>query len=468
MKLISFIVSLFILNSSHGAINPKLIRESVEKFHPIILSSYEEVLGSQEKIKAAKGNFDSKIIGDHFRVSTGMWARTYTDLMIEKPLLFNNTKIYTGYSYGFNGNFPPQFSTWSTNSGGTPRAGLSTSLWRNRSVDTNRGLIKTSQLDNKIADGKFNLTIWDIQRLGEVAYWEWVTSLKIQKIYQALLQNAEERNKYLVSRVVKGALPKIILRENEQYIANRKASLFKAKERQISASFTLSLFYRDSFGETILPKHDEGFEDYPDDLNYLLNSITTQMDVKQITTNRPEVTNLQAELQKADIQLKISEELIKPKLDLWGDYTRNIGNEDPVNPPHIWSFGIKFEIPIERNLGNGNISIAKNSMRATQKNLQFQKEKFEAEINSAKNALYLQKEQVEQSRIELARSKEILEAENFKFKSGSGNLFLINLREESVANAEASLYETSLNFISTYITYQAMTKTNLKPYEVIK
>jgi len=468
MKVILFISSLFITNIMYGAINPQLIRESIEKFHPIIQSSYEEVLASSEKIKASKGNFDSKITSDHSRVTSGMWARTFTDFMLEKPIPFNNTKIFAGYSYGFNGNFPPQFSTWSTNSGGTPRAGISSSLWRNRVIDSNRGVIKTNELDKKIAEGNFNLTLWGMQRLGEIAYWEWVTSIKVQKVYEALLQNAEERNKYLVSRVEKGALPKIILRENEQYIANRKASLFKARERQISATFNLSLFYRDSMGATILPTLNENYEDYPDDLDTFLQNINTSLEVQKISSHRPEVINLETEVMKTEVQLKISEELIKPKIDVWGDYTRNIGNEDPTNPPHIWSFGLKLEIPIERNLGIGNISAARNSLRATQKKLQFQREKFDTEISSAKNALFLQAQQVEQSKVELARSKEILEAENFKFKSGSGNLFLINLREESLANAEASLYETTFNFISTYATYQAMTKTSQKSSEVIK
>jgi outer membrane protein TolC len=458
MMKMNFIFLSLISFSSFGSIHPKLIRESVERNHPLVLSSLEEFKASEGRLKTAKGNFDTKVVGEHYRVASGMWARTFSDIMLEVPTQFNNSKIYTGYSYGFNGVFPPQYSTWSTNSGGTPRVGISTSLLRNRSIDANRGSIRINQENYLIAQGNFFLNLWNLGQLGEIAYWEWVNSHKIQKVYENLLLNAETRNEFLKSRVEKGALANIILRENEQYIAGRKRALFEASERLARASYALSLFYRDSNGRPQIPTVDETYEDYPEDMESLFNSIDLKLNPEEISQKRPEIINIKSKIKSSQVEFEVAQELLKPKMDLWGDYSKNIGNEFLDNPPQVWSFGVRIEIPIERNLGQGSISSARNMRNAAEKEFKYEKERLESEIFAIQKAITLQWQQIQQSQVERQRSQEILDAENFKFKSGRGNLFLVNLREEALANAEASLYETTFKLMTTLITYQTITK----------
>lgn len=452
------LIHLLLLASSFSAtaLTPQAVRESALKHHPTVKNAIDRMLAGADSVQGARGAFDAKLVGDHSRVATGVWRRTLTDVAIEKPIATNNSRVYAGYSYGFNGSFPPQFSTLSTNSGGTPRVGLATSLWRHRSIDAARAALKNARFDASIAKGEKLLTEWDIGRLSEIAYWEWVTAQRIQQVYENLLGNAEARNGLLNSRVQRGDAPKVLVRENEQYIAGRKAGLMAATERRIRAEYELSLFLRDEQGAPLLPKEKEPFEDYPEDLARLLQQLDFGADIGQLAQRRPDIANLSASFEKAKVNLAMARNDLMPKVDVWGDYARNIGDEDPENPPHVWSFGVRLEIPIERDLGKGNIAAAQNLENAARREWELGKQSYHAAIMANREALRLQLGQVEQAAIELARARELVEAENYKLRSGGGNLFLVNLREEASARAEASWHEARLGFMATLLGYKAL------------
>jgi hypothetical protein len=442
----------------NASISPTIVKESALKHHPLVTSSLAKFMSGQDQVRAAKGSFDTKLVSDHYRVASGMWARTFTDVILEKPVPFANSAIYAGYSYGFNGQFPPQYSTFSTNSGGSPRLGMKTSLWRHFKLDAKRAYLKNSILDSKVLEGQNYLTQWEISKLSEVAYWEWVTSTHLQAVYQNLLKLSEARSSYLSSRISRGDAPKIMIRENEQYMAKRRFALLAANERLIRAEYGLSLFLRDESGLPLRPSENESYEDYPVNLAAFLEALQKIDTIEDVSRRRPELTNLKLQIEKNKNDISLAENDLKPKFDLFGDYTRNMGNEDPENPPHIWTVGLKLEIPIERNLGLGNISAAKNRQLATEKEFQIASETYKAEILSMQKSIFLQFEKVSQSEIEFSRAKELLESENIKFKSGGSNLFLVNVREENLANAEASLYETKLQFLSSYVSFMAQIK----------
>ncbi len=454
---------LFIALPAWAALTPQAVRESALKFHPTVRGAVDRMLAGEETVRGARGAFDTKLVADHYRVASGFWARTMSDVMIEKPLQVANSKVYAGYSYGFNGMFPPQFSTVSTNSGGTPRVGASASVWRHRSIDPARAALRASGFDSQIARGEKDLTFWDIGRLSEIAYWEWVTAQRVETVYKNLLKNGEARNGFLESRAQRGDAPQILVRENEQYIANRKAGLMAATERRIRAEYALSLFLRNENGEPTLPAENEAFQDYPQDFAPLLASDELNANVEEIARRRPDIANLGADFEKSRIDLELAEQDLKPKVDVWGDYTRNIGDEDPTNPPHVWSFGVRLEIPIERNLGKGNIAAAKSRQSAAQRNWDLGRQTYQTEVLANKRALALQLGRVEQAAVELARARQLVEAESYKLKSGGGNLFLVNLREEAAANAEASWHESRFGFMSTLLSYQALVKVSDKP-----
>ena len=116
-------------------------------------------------------------------------------------------------------------------------------------------------------------------------------------------------------------------------------------------------------------------------------------------------------------------------------------------------------VPIERNLGNGNIAAAKARRMVAQKQMSYGQQSYKFEVMSLRQALQLQLEQVTQSEIEFTKAKELVTSEAYKFKTGGGNLFLVNIREEAMARAGASFHESRLSFMNTLLTYQALVST---------
>ena len=115
--------------------------------------------------------------------------------------------------------------------------------------------------------------------------------------------------------------------------------------------------------------------------------------------------------------------------------------------------------PIERNLGNGNIGAARARRMVAEKEMSFGRQSYKFEVMATRRTLNLKLEQVTQSEIEFTKAKELVTSETYKFKTGGGNLFLVNLREQALANAEASFHEARLVFMNTLLGYQALVST---------
>jgi outer membrane protein TolC len=244
---------------AYSAISPQIVKERALKYHPTVRAALERMRAGEQSAIGAKGLFDTKIVSDYKRQTKHDWNTTVSRTQLEKPLRVANSKIYAGTEQisSPTGMLSPIYNTG--NPGTTGQAGnysllgLKMSLWKNLFLDPNRAAYKNAKYDANMARADKQLTDLDIGKYGQLAYWEWVTAQKVKNVYEELLKNGETRNDYLVSRSSKGDIAKILVTENEQYIANRKGSLQSAKERLLRAEFALSLFYRDENAEPIIP-----------------------------------------------------------------------------------------------------------------------------------------------------------------------------------------------------------------------
>jgi hypothetical protein len=113
-------------------------------------------------------------------------------------------------------------------------------------------------------------------------------------------------------------------------------------------------------------------------------------------------------------------------------------------------------IPIERNLGQGHIASAQARRMVAQNEMSLGQQAYKAEILSLRKAIQLRLEQVTQAQLEYQKAKELVVSENYKFKTGGGNLFLVNLREQAQASAEETFHEARLNFMDAFLSYKAL------------
>jgi outer membrane protein TolC len=461
MKCIFF---LLLTSSAFGAISPSIVKESALKYHPTVLAALEKMRAGEEAVTGARGAFDMKVISDYKRQTKDDYKNTVSRSFLVKPLRLANSKIYVGSEQisNPNGRFSPVYNTGNPSTTGQPGnysvLGVQLSLWKNLFLDPNRAALKNSKFDAKILKSEKKLTELDIEKLSQLAYWEWVTASKVKNVYEELLKNGETRNEFLITRSKKGDVAQIVVTENEQYVASRKGSLQAAKERLLRSEYALSLFYRDENGNPIIPNLEEAFEDYPSDLKTSLNQIDLSSNVEELINKRPDMKNLAFILEKSEVDLELAQQDLKPQIDVSTEYFQRTQDNSSMPRDYLMVMA-QVSVPIERNLGNGNIAAARARRMVAQRQMSLGQQSYKFEVLALRQSLQLQLEQVIQSEIEYTKAKELVISESYKFKTGGGNLFLVNLREQAQASAEASFHEARLTFMNTLLSYQALVST---------
>ncbi len=456
---------LFLLSfPAYAALSPATVKESALKHHPNVLAAIENMRAGEEAITGAKGAFDTKIVSDYRRQTKGDYRATVSRSFLVKPIPLANSKIYAGAEQISNprGRLSPVYNTGNPDTTGQTGnysvLGLQLSLWKNLTLDPARAALKTARYNAKIAAAEKKLTELDIGRFGQLAYWEWVTAQKVKNAYEELLRNGETRNEYLEARTKKGDIARIIVTENEQYVASRKGSLQAAKERLLRAEYALSMFNRDENGSPVIPAATESFEDYPENLGVYLESLDLKSDVGELIKKRPDMKNLSLVVDRTEVDVELARQDLRPQVDVSTEYYQRTAESADMPRDYLMVLA-QVSIPIERNLGNGNIAAARARQMVAQKQMSYGRQSYKNEVLALRQALRLQLEQVTQSEIEFSKAKELTISENYKFQKGGGNLFLVNLREEAQARAEASFHESRLAFMNTMLTYQSLVST---------
>jgi outer membrane protein TolC len=456
---------IFLISSpTFGSISPKAVKESAFKYHPSVLAAIERMQEGEEAVIGAKGAFDTKIVSDYRRQMKDDYRTTVSRSFMVKPLPVANSRIYAGSEQISNpsGKMSPVYNTSNPATtgqhGNYSVLGLQFSLWKNLFIDPQRAALKSAKLGARKARAEKSLMEWDIVRLSQLAYWEWVTALKVKKTYEELLKNSEVRSEYLSARSKKGDIAQIVVTENEQYIASRKGLLQTALERLVRAEFAVSLFYRDTNGNPILIEAGEEYEDYPANLGSIMEKLDLNANIDDLMRKRPDLKNLNLMVEQTGVDLELAQQDLKPQLDITTEYYQR--TSDQANQPRDYLMVMaQVSVPIERNLGQGNLGAAKARRMVAQRELNLGLQTYKFEVMALRQALKLRLEQVTQAEIELKKARELVETETYKFKTGGGNLFLVNIREEAQTSAEASFHEARLAFMDTVLRYQALINT---------
>lgn len=459
-----YLLFCFISLPAFGALGPMAVKESALTHHPHVLAALEKLQAGEEAVTGARGSFDTKIVSDYKRQTKGDYRNTVSRTFLVKPLPVANSRIYAGSEQisSLDGRFSPVYNTGNPSTTGQPGnysvLGASISLWKNLFLDPNRAALQNAKYDAKIAKSEKKLTELSIGKFAQLSYWEWVTAKRVKEAYEDLLKNGEIRNEYLDARKKKGDIAQIVVTENEQYVASRKGSLQAANERYLRAEYALSLFYRNQNGDPTIPSVEESFEDYPENLTVLLQNLDLSSNIDELILRRPDLKNLAASLSKREVDVELAKQDLKPQIDVTTEYFQRT-RLNPNMPRDYLMVMAQVSIPIERNLGNGNIAAAKARQMVAEKEMIYGREAYKNDVLATRKALHLRLEQVKQAEIEFTKAKELVVTEAYKFKTGGGNLFLVNLREEAQARAEANFHESRLAFMDTLLTYQALIST---------
>ncbi len=457
-KIFFSLIAIFFLSGLKPCFSSVLTQEQViksaQQHYPKILAYYDAIEAASASVLEAEGFFDVKLKQELLNKSRGYYDGSLTNTTVSKRLKFLNGEVYSGYKRSY-GSFPLNEYANYTNDKGEFNAGAKFSLLRNSSIDEQRLNLSIAKLrleENKIQLEKITM---QMRQDASKAYWGFVASGLIFKVYEDLYKMALERNTQLETRFKKGDIAKILLTENKRNILHRKSSMIKARQDFENNALYLSLFWRDENGDPkianieMLPKLDFAKR------NAHFEKVNLEEDMRHALENRAEARVIKNKIAQEQNNLLQAKNLLNPQLDVDLKASKDYGNGPLSRSQSNNAIKIDFETPLQRNQAKGKISATTAKISAIKFEEKLLLEQIKTELKQLKNSLDAITEinQIVNEEIELSKTLE--DAEKQRFWQGGSNFFLINLREQESASAQIAALEILEKYQKTIAEYKA-------------
>lgn len=417
---------------SANVLSLETVLESVKKHYPLVQGADFDVTAARAEETASEGAFDLNWKNRLSSSTLGYYENYRVDSILEKPVHFWGTNLFTGYRLG-QGSFPVYEGKALTLSQGELRAGFEISLWRNRPTDRRRSSLEKAKLGVTVAEANALQARLEAVRIASQKYWDWAAAGNRVTIFRKLLLTAEERDKGLAERVRHGDVPEFERKDNERAILQRKAQLIAAERGLQQTSIELSLFFRDSEGNPMRPSDAALPQSLPRPEPISPESL--QKFVEMGLKNRPEIKRLNSSAEQNEIERAWADNQLSPRIDLQVAAARGLGTGDITRQGTTLEASVLLEIPLERRLSTGR----RDSASATRTRLalaeKLARERVVTEVSDALSALNASYSRVQIAESETVLSKKLEEGERDRFKHGDSNILFVNLREQATADA---------------------------------
>lgn len=419
---------------------------------PKILMSLEKVTSAQEKVKAARGNFDASIEGEYYDRREGYYPGKHYGAKVVKPLQFLGAKIYGGWRRS-EGNFPAYEGERVTLDEGEVMAGLSFNLLRNFNIDEKRLKLRVSRLKLEQSEWKNKEVFMKLQKEANMAYWAWVAAGHMLKVAEDLLSLSVNRQDAFEKRIRKGDLAALYAVENRQYIVKRRSKVQKALAEFQMAALYLSLYWRDNKGNPMVATLDQ----VPDLDDMELSSLQNKdIQVQDLIRANFSLRSLNTEIDMANQQQEFFDSRYLPdvKVKYEAIEDRGVGSKTLQGMDHKIVVGI--EIPLEYNLikGEANANEAKRRILGHERRLL--EDNLKVKVNQLKAKLEASMKIIKNARQEVALGRELEAGEKQKFRSGASDFFVVNLREMNTFDARLRQIEALFTYQETIAKYREL------------
>ena len=401
------------------------------RFHaPQVLEALARVRGAQGKLLSADGAFDT-VFSANADQRMGYYDGTEVGTLVTKPLENTGGSVYGGYRIS-RGTFPIYENENYTSEGGELKVGAVFALLRDRMIDDRRFGRLLAEGDIALADTERMMVAVGVQTRAIQAYNAWVVAGLRLKVYRDLLALARERQSGLKRQVEEGARPRIILTENEQNILRRQTLVAQSEQALAIAATTLSLYLRDAEGRPVVVSADR----LPDNFGPPL-PLPARPDAA--IDKRPDVRMLDIRMRQASQRIALDRNSLLPKLDFKVEASNDFGGTGAGGSSFNGfdaKVGLTFSVPLEQRGARGRIAQTNAEIDACQQRRRFLEDQIEADISALGIAVENTARLVTLASDEAARANDMAVAERRRFAAGASDFFLVNVREESAADAE--------------------------------
>lgn len=440
------------------ALLPEQVLESSSRHFPGILESLAAQRAAQGAAVAAEGAFDLVFESQGYSRTDGFYDGSLIGGSVTQPLRGMGASVYGGYDVS-RGDFPIYEDSSFTPRDGRLKVGVLFSLLRDSDIDERRFGENDALLKLEQAEFDVLLTRIGVQQRALIAYWRWVTAGRQVQVYKELLELAKDRASGLEVQVREGNLAQIYLTENLQNITRRQAMALSAQRNYRAATNALAFYYRGGNGEIRFVEP----ERLPAEADLSGMSVVPMIPVNdslEALKRRPELLKLKTAMERARRRAELSENELKPRLDLSLELASGLGDEGEGGPSRDSNdviVGFEFSVPLERRFAKGRLAEAESELES----LRQQRRKLEDQLGVGLRNILLDldvaKQLVDLASLEVEQSETLRQAESQRFEQGASDFFLVNLREETAADARIRYFTAALEKHIARANYDAAT-----------
>ena len=430
---------------------------------------------NQWNLRAARGVYDPLLTNqDYYESATTPTASAIGGAVngsVTQQRLFSTSSI-SGYSPWQGGQYSAQFDTSRTTTSNTnsflnpqfPSTltfNYTQPLFRNRSIDQNRHQILIARKNVQITDSQFRQEAITIVNQVEQAYWNLVFSLRNFQVQIDALKQARAQLESNQRQVERGVLAPIDIVEATAQITTFEQNVYSAQETVTQNENTLkTLLLPDrtsaEWSQPITPVSPIALE---------APHVPLETATADALKNRPELEQLQLNLDSNSIDERFYRNQTKPQIDLFATTTsqglagttteRSI---DPTTglsrvPPQLvggeftslsnlfrFSFptyraGVNISLPLGNRVAKANLGRTLVEGNRIRNQLAQEEEAVEAEVRNALQALRSAEARLNAAAANRAAAEELYASEQRKFRAGTTALYLVLQRQTALITA---------------------------------
>ena len=402
------------------------------RFHaPQVLEALAKVRGAEGKLLSAEGAFDTVFSAQADTRLSGFYDGRDVGAKVVQPL-----EKWGGYAYGgyrvSGGRFPIYENERFTNQLGELKAGAVFSLMRDRMIDDRRFARTSAEADIALADADRLMVAIGVQVRAIQAYNNWVVAGLRLQVFRDLLALSIERQAGFKRQVAEGARPSILLTENEQNILRRETLVAQSEQAFAIAGTTLSLYLRGPDGQPVVPAANRLPNTFSDPIRRPAQPLA-------MVAARPDLRVIDIRMKLAGQRLALDRNAFLPRLELKVEASNDFGatGQGGTSLEGVDSrIGLTFTLPLQQRAARGRLAQTRAEIDAFEQRRRFAQDQIITDIEGLGIAVNNSVRLVDLAAAEADRATEMAAAERRRFALGASDFFLVNVREETAADAK--------------------------------
>ncbi len=383
------------------------------------------------------------------------------------------------------------FSTLNPSWTGSLRYSFTQHLMRDFGRLTNMHQIRVAQNNQKMSETQFERQLIDLVAQAQRSYWDLVFTAEDIKVKQRSMDLAQKTLSDNQIQVQIGTLAPIDVVQAESEVASRRVQYVTSTYTEVQT--------QDQVKKLITVQGDPGL---------LLAKLTPTQGVlkpnasdvlpveeaiKVALENRPEMRQLQLDLENRNIDLDYAKNQLLPSVDVLASYTQtgvagakatntngffNSGGAT-VNPDLVggvgtafgqvfsynytgYSVGVSVQIPLRNRAAQGDNARAATEKRIAENRITAQAQQIALEVRNALTQVDMNKARIEAATRARELAERRLEAEQKKFDLGASTIRFVLEEQRNVAQAQTDELQSLVNYTKSLADFDRATGMTLK------